>query len=67
MCFGGGNTPQAAAAPAPAPPPPAEVAEEQDVAAARVAENQELFGGPEPTLRVDRSLNTGPAGTGIRM
>lgn len=66
MCFGG-SKPQPAATPAPAPPPPAPIADEQEIAAGRVAEDKALFGSEQPTTRVDRSLGVGAGGTGIRM
>lgn len=56
--------------PAPAPPPPAPVAEEGDVAAPRRAEDQALFGTDTPSLRVDRSVQSGgirSGGSGLRM
>lgn len=70
MCFGGGKS-QPAPTPAPAPPPPAPIAEDQEIAAARTAEDKALFGqSGVPTTRVDRSLSSGgvgAGGTGIRM
>ena len=70
MCFGGGKS-QPAATPAPAPPPPAPIADEQEIAAGRVAEDKALFGASgQPETRVDRSLSSGgvgAGGTGIRM
>ena len=69
MCFGSPK-PQPQTQAAAAPPPPAPIAEEQDIAAARTAEDEKLFGTSQPTLRVDRSLASGGAvagGSGLRM
>lgn len=66
MCFGS-QPDRTAVTPAPAPPPPAETANQEDIATARAQEDKALFGSDTPSTRVDRSLQTGASGTGIRM
>lgn len=69
MCFGSKKS-QPQATPAPAPPPPSPTADEQPLTAPRKAEDEELFGTDQPTLRVDRSVASGGTavgGSGLRM
>jgi len=68
MCFSSKTA--AATTPAPAPEAPAKPATEQGLLDNRKAEDQANFGTSSPSLRVDRTGNSGSAaagGTGLRM